>query len=138
MLLKDKFIFVVEDNLQNRVIFQLLLIRQGARIEFERSGEDAIRRLTSFRHVDLIILDLALANGITGYDVFDSIRELHQYDAIPIVAVSATDPAVALPIVQSKGFQGFIAKPIDDVLFPRQMAKLIEGEKVWYMGSPLD
>lgn len=135
MLLKDKFIFVVEDNMQNRIIFQMLLICQGARVEFERWGQDAIRRLSAFRHIDLIILDLSLAQGVSGYDVFDWIRELPQFDAVPIVAVSANDPAVALPIVQRKGFHGFIAKPIDDVLFPRQIARLIEGETVWYAGG---
>lgn len=135
MLLKDKFIFIVEDNTQNRVVFQMSLVLTGARVEFERWGRDALERLEGIRHVDLIILDLMLHNGVSGYDIFDQIRAKPHYDAVPIVAVSAAEPAIALPKTQQKGFSGFISKPIDDTLFPKQMAQLLAGEQVWYAGE---
>ncbi|HLU11233.1 MAG TPA: response regulator [Oceanobacillus sp.] len=134
MLLKDKFIFIVEDNTQNRVVFQVILIRQGARVEFERWGKDAVRRLKTLRNVDVVVLDLGLAQGVSGYDIFDDIRAIPEYSALPVVAVSATDPAVGIPKTKAKGFNGFIAKPIDDVRFPRQLAKIIAGEEVWDTG----
>src|SRR5690348_5891228 len=121
MQLKNKLIFIVEDNTQNRVVFQMALVMTGARVEFERWGKDAIARLENFRSVDLIILDLMLSNGISGYDIFTQIRALPQYAAIPILAVSAAEPAIALPKTREMGFSGFIAKPIDDDLFPRQI-----------------
>lgn len=135
MLLKDKFIYIVEDNTQNRVVFQMSLVLTGARVEFERWGRDAVTRLEGFRRVDLIILDLMLHNGVSGYDIFDEIRGLPQYDSIPIVAVSAAEPAIALPKTKLKGFSGFISKPIDDSLFPRQIAQILAGEQVWYAGE---
>jgi two-component system, chemotaxis family, sensor kinase CheA len=135
MLLKDKFIFIVEDNTQNRVVFQMSLVLTGARVEFERWGRDAVLRLETLNQVDLIILDLMLHNGVSGYDIFDQIRKLQKFDHIPIVAVSASEPAVALPKTQQKGFSGFISKPIDDTLFPKQIAQLIAGEKIWYAGE---
>jgi hypothetical protein len=33
---------------------------------------------------------------------------------------------------RAKGFAGFIGKPIDDVLFPRQITQILAGEPVWY------
>lgn len=135
MLLKDKFIFIVEDNTQNRVVFQMSLVLTGARVEFERWGRDAVARLEGFSQVDLIILDLMLHNGVSGYDIFDQIRALPRFDKVPIVAVSASEPAVALPKTQLKGFSGFISKPIDDNLFPKQIAQLLAGEKIWYAGE---
>jgi CheY-like chemotaxis protein len=137
MLLKDKLVFIVEDNTQNRVIFQVILIRQGARVEFERWGKDAVYRLKSFKQVDVIVLDLALAQGVSGYDIFDEIRALPQFEKVPIVAVSATDPVIGIPKTKLKGFNGFIAKPIDDVEFPRQLAKVIDGETVWDTGMAI-
>src|SRR5690606_24228764 len=104
MLLKDKFIFIVEDNTQNRVVFQVILIRQGARVEFERWGKDAVRRLKTLRNVDVVVLDLGLAQGVSGYDIFDDIRAIPEYSALPVVAVSATDPAVGIPKTKAKGF----------------------------------
>jgi CheY-like chemotaxis protein len=81
--------------------------------------------------VDLIILDLMLAGGMSGFAVFDQIRDLPQFNEVPIIAVSAMDPAIAIPQVRQKGFVGFIPKPISAREFPRQVAKTIEGERIW-------
>jgi two-component system, cell cycle response regulator DivK len=135
MILRDRTVFIVEDNTQNRVVYQMTLIVNGARVEFERWGRDALGRLNSVRHVDLIILDLMLHNGVSGYDIFDEIRALPEYNCVPIIAVSAAEPAIAIPKTQVKGFDGFIAKPIDSDEFPDQIARVIAGEKIWYAGE---
>ena len=135
MLLKDKQIFIVEDNLQNRIIFQMMLLKHGASVYFERWGEGALDRLQGIQKVDAIILDLMLARGVSGYDIFTKIREQKQFDAIPIVAVSATEPSVGIPKARQMGFSGFIAKPIESTLFPNQIATIIEGNPVWYAGE---
>lgn len=133
--LKGKRVFIVEDNLENRVIFQMVFVKYGAAVDFERWGHATLFRLQNMSNVDLIILDLMLAQGISGFDVYDSIRGLPQYLAVPIVAVSAMDPNVAIPKTQARGFNGFIAKPIDSHLFPRQIASILEGQSVWYAGE---
>jgi len=135
MLLQDKVVFIVEDNLQNRVVFQMILMRHGARVEFDRWGRDTLSRLKSLKQVDAIVLDLSLSLGISGYDVFDEIRADPQLGQIPIVAVSAGEPAIAIPLTQKKGFNGFIAKPIDDDRFPRQLETIIGGGTVWDAGG---
>jgi CheY-like chemotaxis protein len=135
MILKRKHIFIVEDNLTNRVVFQMSLIMEGAKVDFERWGRDTITQMRDYVHIDLIVLDLMLPNGVTGYDIFTQIRAHHEFDEIPIVAVSAAESAVAIPKTQEMGFSGFIAKPIDEFLFPRQIARIINQEKLWYDGS---
>ena len=137
MLLKNKQIFIAEDNPKNRVIFQVLLVKHGARLTFERWGDDAIHQLCRLDEVNLIILDLMLANGISGFQIFDKIRELHTFDNIPIIAVSAAESDLAIPVAKDKGFAGFIAKPVDDRLFPQQVARIIHGEQIWYSGKSL-
>lgn len=135
MLLKDKHIFIVEDNLQNRVIFQIGLVRQGAIVEFERWGRNTIHQLQRMNQVDLIILDLMLADGMSGFDLYDEIRTMPKLASVPVIAVSAMDPSIAIPQVRARGFAGFIAKPIDNHEFPKQLASIIDGERVWYTGS---
>ncbi|MCA0457739.1 MAG: response regulator [Chloroflexi bacterium] len=135
MILKDKRIFIVEDNMQNRLIFQMALIRQGASVDFERWGRDTLYHLQNMSHIDLIILDLMLADGISGLDLFDQIRQVPKYSALPIIAVSAMDPSIAIPKTRAKGFSGFIAKPIDNILFPKQLVSILNGEKVWSVGE---
>lgn len=135
MILKDKRIFIVEDNMQNRLIFQMALIRQGASVDFERWGRDTIYHMQNTSRIDLIVLDLMLADGISGFDIFDQIRALPKYNSVPIIAVSAMDPSIAIPKARAQGFSGFIAKPIDNMLFPKQLASIIEGEHVWSVGE---
>jgi CheY-like chemotaxis protein len=137
MLLTGKVIFIVEDNLQNRVVFQMTTVAHGPTLEFERWGRDAVWRLQALRKVDLIILDLMLYGGISGYDIFEEIRQLPEFDRVPIVAVSAAEPSIAIPKTQQMGFAGFIAKPIDDELFPKQLAQILAGEPVWCASSAL-
>ena len=135
MLLKGKNIFIVEDNAQNRIIYQTVLMIQGATLEFDRWGREAEMHLQTFKHFDLIILDLMLPGGVTGYDVFDQIRQLPGFADVPIVAISAADPSTAIKETREKGFSGFIAKPIDMILLPEQLVRIIEGEQVWYGGE---
>jgi CheY-like chemotaxis protein len=135
MLLKDKRIFIAEDNLQNRIVYQMTLMRHGANGEFERQGRGTLSYLQGMSHVDLIVLDLMLAEGISGFDICDQIRALPKFDHVPIVAVSAMDPSIAIPKTRMKGFVGFIAKPIDPNLFPKQLAAIMNGEQVWYAGE---
>lgn len=136
MLLKGKHIFIVEDNVQNRVIFQMTLVRHGALVDFERLGNNTVYRLKNLsRAVDLIILDLMLANAISGFTLIGEIRALANLAAVPIIAVSAMDPAIAIPEARAKGFTGFIAKPINNKLFPQQIARIINGEQIWSSGE---
>jgi two-component system cell cycle response regulator DivK len=134
--LKGKRIFYVEDNVPNRALAQLLLEQHGAAIHFERWGNEAdiITRLRSFMPVDLVLLDLMFPGKVTGYDIYDDIRCLPEFNAVPIVAISAADPSIEMPKARAKGFAGYISKPISLMQFPRQVADLINGQHIWYAG----
>ncbi len=133
MLLKNRRIFYIEDNVQNRSIVQLLLEQHGAKINFERwGGKDALVRLAATLPIYLILLDLMFPYNVSGYDVFDAIRADGRFAGIPIVAISAADPSIEMPKARAKGFQGYISKPVNLLQFPHQIAAVIEGEKVWY------
>jgi CheY-like chemotaxis protein len=131
MSLKDKRIFIIEDNLQNRAIAETLLHQQSAVTAFDRWGVDTIHKLELFAPVDIILLDLMFPRGVTGYDVFQQIRNHEQFAHVPIVAVSASDPNEAIPQTRDMGFAGFIAKPIDFVKFTQQIATILAGQEVW-------
>jgi CheY-like chemotaxis protein len=132
--IRGKRIFIVEDKLENRVVFQMIFMKYGGIVTFERWGKNTLPNLRAMGPVDLILLDLMLPQGVSGFDVFDQIRGLPRYDQVPIVAVSAMDPAVAMPQAQAKGFSGFIAKPIDADRFTEQIASILSGDRVWYAG----
>ncbi len=135
MLLAGKHLYVVEDDIRNRLIYKIMLPQHGATVDFEGWGPDAIKHLQTLSHVDLIILDLMLQRGASGYDIFEEIRTLPEYLPIPIVAVSAAEPGAAIARTRAQGFSGFIAKPLDQKLFPQQLARILAGEPIWYAGA---
>jgi len=135
LILQGKRIFMVEDNVNNRSIMQTILEQNGAIVTFDRWGKDSINQLMKFSPVDLILMDLMLSHGNTGYDVFDQIRLESEFDDVPILAVSAHDPSLAIPQTQSKGFAGFIAKPIDFDKFPKQVAFVLQKQEIWDISS---
>ena len=131
MLLKNKRIFIVEDNLANRAIMQIALEHEGAKTGIDRWGLHTLEQLRQFAPVDLILLDLMFPDNTTGYDVFDHIRSDATFIQIPIVAVSASDPTEAIPRTVAKGFAGFIRKPINQNKLPQQILAILQGEPVW-------
>jgi CheY-like chemotaxis protein len=131
MSLKNKRIFIVEDNVQNRAIMQLILEQKSAIIAFERWGTDVISKLQACGEVDIILLDLMLPHQVSGFDIFNQIRALPQYDHIPIVAVSAMDASIGVPKARAQGFAGFISKPVNFESFAYHIEVILDGGQVW-------
>jgi len=138
MLLEGKRVFLVEDNQGNAAIIQLLLEQDGAKVLRGRWTGDITSLLSKKMPLDAILLDLMLPHGVTGYDLFDQIRKDSKFDGIPVVAVSASDPAGAISKVRKQGFAGFIAKPVNFENFAEQIATILGGEQVWYTGHNID
>lgn len=132
--LDGKRIFIIEDNVGNRSIMEFMLEREGAKVAFDRWGQETIERLNQLESVDLILLDINFPGDVTGYDVFQDIRNQPEYANVPVIAVSATDAEVAIPKTQELGFNGFISKPIRHGLFVKQVIQVLEGEKIWFRG----
>lgn len=131
MILKNRRIFVIEDDMSNRIVLEMLMREHGAETSFDRWGRRTLKKLQNFQPVDLILLDLMFANGITGYDIFELIRSEDDLKNVPVVAVSASDPTEAISRTREMGFAGFIPKPIRFDVFPQQVADILAGEEMW-------
>lgn len=132
MILKDKRIFYIEDDINNRAVVQTILEQNGAKFAFERwGGSQALTRLSEFMPVDLVLLDLMFPRGVSGYDIYDAIRQEIRFATIPVVIVSAADPSIEMPKARRKGLDGYISKPIDVFAFPRLLAKFFAGQSIW-------
>jgi CheY-like chemotaxis protein len=135
MLLARKNIFIVEDDIFNRVVYRMSLGIQGkAHVEFDMWGRDTTFKLQQGTW-DLIILDLMLGRDASGFQVFKEIRQLHEFDSIPIIAISASEPSVSIPKAREMGFNGFISKPVKEDMIVKQVAQVIAGESIWYDGT---
>lgn len=129
--LRGKRIFIVEDNVTNLAVFATTLRQQGASVIQDAWNVGTVSILEQQLPIDLILLDINLRRGISGYDVFDEIKANPKLAEIPVVAVTSLDPETEIPKAQAKGFSGFISKPISGLNFPHQIASVIAGEPVW-------
>ncbi|MFK7804658.1 MAG: response regulator [Anaerolineae bacterium] len=131
-MLKNKTIFIVEDDAFNLAIIRTLLRHQGAIVPFDHWGDNTITRIQKYStKIDMILLDLMLYDGISGHDIFKLIKEQPALSDIPVVAVSAADPGIEIPKTQAAGFNGFISKPIKPQIFPKQIVALLNGKEIW-------
>ncbi|MEO1288908.1 MAG: response regulator [Chloroflexota bacterium] len=135
MSLVGKNIFIVEDDPMNRIVYQITLAIKGANLEFDSHGQQVLKKLQAKNHWDLIILDLMLGRHGSGYDIYSQVKANPNFANTPIIAISASEPAVAIPKVRELGFNGFISKPIDEEIFADQIESIINGESVWHDGT---
>jgi CheY-like chemotaxis protein len=108
-----------------------MLRQQGASVPFETWGVETAQKLRLCLPVDLILLDLALPRNISGYDVFDNLKDEPDLAQIPVVVVSAADPTVEMPIAREKGIDCYISKPLKYGSFSKTIASILAGEKIW-------
>ncbi len=130
LLLEHVKVFIIEDNAGNLAVASLYLESQGASVKFERRGIDTAQAILNQMPVDVILTDLMLPRGVSGFDVFDQIRQHPQLANIPIIAVSAADPDTAMPLARQKGLAGFISKPITPQIVS-YVSDVLHGKHVW-------
>lgn len=117
-------ILVVEDNPDNMLTARALLSDQYQVLE-AIDGNEAL--LMARIHLPrLILMDIELP-GIDGVEAFKKIRGDAHTQNIPIVALTASAMTTERETILAYGFDGYIAKPIDQVVFAETIKKIIYG-----------
>jgi two-component system cell cycle response regulator DivK len=128
---EEAHVVIIEDNADNLLVATDLLRMIGVKyINCRASGRQGIKLAESLEQVDLILLDIQLPHE-DGYEVLKKIRAHPRLSNTRVVAITAN----VLPQDEAKateaGFDGFIGKPLDFDLFPKQIEAVLNGEKVW-------
>ena len=129
--IEGKVAFVLEDDVNNLAIISSILSRCGLVVHFDTWGTQTPYQIKKFMPIDIILLDMMLPNGITGYDVFDAIKDTPGLAHIPIVAVTAMDPGTEMARARTHGFSGYLSKPIRTRSFARAIQAILNGNQVW-------
>jgi diguanylate cyclase (GGDEF)-like protein/PAS domain S-box-containing protein len=104
-------ILVVDDELQNRKLFEALLKPEGYKIITAKSGEEALICI-KVTAPDLILLDLMMP-GMNGFEVARILKSSAATSNIPIVMVTAQTTSGALLEGLDAGVEEFLTKPIN-------------------------
>ena len=130
-VLEGKVAFVLEDDVNNLAIISSILSRCGIEVLFDTWGKETPYQIKKFMPVDIILMDMMLPRGVSGYDVFDAIKDTPGLADIPIVAVTAMDPGTEIQKARDKGFAGYLSKPIRTRTLAKAILRILDGEEVW-------
>jgi CheY-like chemotaxis protein len=108
---KPLTLLLVEDTEDNRFMMRRLLEMSGYRVVEAMNGEEAVR-VAQAENPQLILMDLSLP-VIDGLAATRLIRKLPEFEATPIIAVSAHDTSDFQTEAIHAGCNRYITKPID-------------------------
>ena len=114
----DADILVVDDTPMNLSVIKGLLKATKVFVTTANSGEECLEKLKE-NHFNVVLLDHMMP-GMDGIETCAKIREL--YPDLPVYALTANS-ASGEEFYKSKGFNGYLAKPIDSVLLEKTIMK---------------
>lgn len=104
-------LLLVEDNRINQQVAQELLCGAGFVLDIVDDGADAVERVSQIDY-DCVLMDIQMP-GMDGYTATRLIREDPRFQALPILAMTASAMVEDRERTRAAGMNGHIAKPID-------------------------
>ncbi len=129
----NPIILYVEDDTMSREVMKLLLTRRMKFDNvyiFEDSTDFKNQLLALPQKPNIIFLDIHM-EPIDGFEMLEVIRGHPDYAKLPVVALTASVMNEEVTLLRTKGFDGALAKPVDQRNFPEILKRLLNGEQVW-------
>jgi len=118
-------ILLIEDNPDNRMTVRALL--DDKHLVWEASnGEDGLKMAQSHAP-DVILLDISLP-GKDGFEVLSDLKNQQATANTPVIALTARAMKGDEEMFYRLGFDDYISKPIDNVLFETKLNAWLYGE----------
>ncbi len=117
-------VLLVEDHPVNQEIALRLLSSRGAQVDVAGNGQEGLERLLARgpSAYDLVLMDLQMP-VLDGLSATRKLRELPEFDALPILAMTAHALAEERAQCTAAGMQGHIAKPLDVTRLVRELQR---------------
>jgi CheY-like chemotaxis protein len=131
----DPVFLYVDDDHPSRIVLQTLLVRALGFSEvflFEDS-DHFIEQLEQLpKKPTLIFLDIHM-QPFDGVELLHQLRAHQKYQAIPVIALTASVMNEEINRLKAEGFNGGISKPISQRTFPELLQMILAGEEVWHI-----
>jgi two-component system, sensor histidine kinase and response regulator len=103
-------ILIVDDEPDNFDVIEALLPSESYQLHYANCGEDALSSLEKF-DPDVILLDVMMP-GLDGFEVCKRIKLMSQWQAVPIIMVTALSSKEDLAKCLAAGADDFVTKPV--------------------------
>jgi hypothetical protein len=123
-----KKVLIVDDDVRN--IYALATVLEGAGMDvvFAENGKEGIEVLEKTPGVAVVLMDVMMPE-MDGYETMRRIREMPQYKALPILALTAKAMKGDREKCLAAGASDYVTKPVD----PDQLLSLL---RVWLYSDP--
>jgi class 3 adenylate cyclase/ActR/RegA family two-component response regulator len=122
-------ILVVDDVPKNVKLLADVLAIKGYRITTAVSGEQALAAIEA-DPPDLVLLDVMMP-GLSGYDVCRAIRADLRRAMLPVVLVTALDPATERITGLEAGADDFLSKPVNQAELMARVRSLLRVKSLY-------
>lgn len=104
-------ILIVDDIYTNRFLIKELLKPSGCQYWEAENGKEALKLLET-EEVDMVFMDLEMP-VMNGFETTRCIKEKFPYaqKKLPVIAITAFDPAIFTEELKNTGFDDIITKP---------------------------
>jgi signal transduction histidine kinase/DNA-binding response OmpR family regulator/HAMP domain-containing protein len=111
-VLAGKKVLIVDDDIRN--IFALTSVLEWRNMETfsAETGRDAIKLLLAQPEIDIVLMDIMMPE-MDGIDTMRAIRKLPQFNALPIIAVTAKAMKGDREKCIEAGAWDYLSKPVD-------------------------
>lgn len=97
------------------------------------SRADFVQQVTNLGVVpDVFMLDIQI-KPYDGFELLSMLRSDPNFNKCKVIAITASVTNEEVSLLRSSGFDGAIAKPLNIEVFPDLIARIVNGEQVWYI-----
>lgn len=126
-------ILYVEDDEMSREVMSILIETSldDAQLTLFKDSTNFVERVTNLSpSPQLILLDIHVA-PLNGFQMLEQLRTMPKFAQAKIIALTASVMNEEVRRLRDAGFDGVIGKPIDQLVFPSVIQRILAGESVW-------
>jgi CheY-like chemotaxis protein len=109
---EGKKVLIVDDDVRNVFALASVFEGRGMDVLFAENGRDGLDTLKDNPDVDLVLMDIMMPE-MDGYETTRAVRELPEFKALPIVALTAKAMKGDREKSIASGASDYITKPVD-------------------------
>jgi signal transduction histidine kinase/CheY-like chemotaxis protein/HAMP domain-containing protein len=109
---EGKKVLIVDDDVRNVFALASVFEGRGMDVLFAENGREGLATLQANPDVDLVLMDIMMPE-MDGYETTRAVRELPEFKALPIVALTAKAMKGDREKSIASGASDYITKPVD-------------------------